>query len=351
MYLLPGIFLALCFLFLIIQIWRRRRIIRKVRSMDSCEKLELLNRLIDPFGFYYDACEDAFVSTLDAWQREFGYRALYDRAARRFHMVFDCQPVYFDYDGHTWLIEFWKGQYGINTGSEVGIYRTAQTVDPSQYAKTRFFSVPDEDMLPMHMTLTQNKTHLFTLHKTHWWLAGFRMGKFCQPGELNLYISLVFPNECMLNSFTEGLYQAGYEPCELHICSHTISFLFSGSRLKENKGIRTRFVQLKNRLAVWLFCRITRPFSCTQDRLLFLYFYLPFAFRRTVELRCPSRRKRRILKRQFNRRGTQRAPERTNCPCRINQPSISENNCRTRSPHPAPACNECRKCPHEEQDS
>ena len=42
--------------------------------------------------------------------------------APRFQMVFDALPVYFDYQKKTWLIEFWKGQYGINTGAEIGIY-------------------------------------------------------------------------------------------------------------------------------------------------------------------------------------------------------------------------------------
>ena len=30
--------------------------------------------------------------------------------------VFMCLPVYFDYGGKTWLMEFWKGGYGITAG-------------------------------------------------------------------------------------------------------------------------------------------------------------------------------------------------------------------------------------------
>ena len=33
-------------------------------------------------------------------------------------MVFETLPVYFDYAGKTWLIQIWKGQYGICTGCE-----------------------------------------------------------------------------------------------------------------------------------------------------------------------------------------------------------------------------------------
>ena len=33
-------------------------------------------------------------------------------------MVFETLPVYFDYAGKTWLIQIWKGQYGICTECE-----------------------------------------------------------------------------------------------------------------------------------------------------------------------------------------------------------------------------------------
>ena len=38
---------------------------------------------------------DFFSSALEAWQRRFGYAALYDKSASHFHMVFNALPVYF----------------------------------------------------------------------------------------------------------------------------------------------------------------------------------------------------------------------------------------------------------------
>lgn len=114
--------------------------------MCDAEKIQLLNELAEPFGFCYVPCEDVFTSREDAWQRKQGYEALYDRAAVGAGMVFDALPIYFDYAGETWLIEFWKGQYGINTGGEVGVYHAGKVVPERYYRIAHFEAVEDQDM-------------------------------------------------------------------------------------------------------------------------------------------------------------------------------------------------------------
>ena len=117
MYLFFGIFFLVLLFFFCLNHWRRKKIIQKVRCMCMKEKCCILDELIAPFGYAYLPAQDIFTSRLDVWQRDFGYCTLYDKAAFRFNMVFDCLPVYFEYDGRTWLLELWKGQYGINTGA------------------------------------------------------------------------------------------------------------------------------------------------------------------------------------------------------------------------------------------
>lgn len=87
----------------------------KVLALTPGERVRLLNELAEPFGFAYLPSEDIFTSRLDAWQRDKGYEAKYDTMAVGAGMVIDAFPVYFNYEGRTWLVEFWKGQYGINT--------------------------------------------------------------------------------------------------------------------------------------------------------------------------------------------------------------------------------------------
>ena len=113
----------------------------------------------------------------------------------------------------------------------------------------------------------------------------------------------------MRNAFVEGLVAAGYDPDSifLSICSTDVSFSFgcSHERWSLLKRIYCCFVQLLNRFYCRLYRFVTRPFTCTYDRLLYLYYYLPFAFRRTI---CPRKfkKQKRIWKKYNSDRRSRR---------------------------------------------
>jgi len=267
--------------------------------MDICQKICLLNELVEPFGYSYLQNQDIMTSQINAWQREFGYCALYDNAAVHFNMVFDCEPVYFDYQNRTWLIEFWKGQYGINTGAEIGIYQADGLLSPEKYDSALFHSVPDDQMLPLSMDLYCRNTHLFSVRQMHWWLTGFRMGTYSKPADLSMRASVSFPNQDMMQSFVQGLQNTGYRRCDFQICGHTVTIHFLEpytSQPRCRRRLAARFAQWKNRIFCKIYCRITRPFTCTPDRVLYLYYFLPFAFRRMFRLK--KYKKRRIRRRK-----------------------------------------------------
>lgn len=292
MYLLSGILLFLYAAFFLHNQQRKKKILQKLCHMDNCEKAILLNDLVKPFGFSYDCQEDIMTSTLDAWQRQFGYCALFDRSAPRFNMIIDCEPICFCFQDQTWLIELWKGQYGINTGAEIGIYQADGMIDPADYEKTLFHSISDSELLSMSMELFCHGKKLFCMHQRHWWLTGFCMGRFSKPKDLTLKCSITFPNRCMLQSFVEALIDTGYEKCELSICDLTVTFCFDTPRTIQPKvcPLLTWWSSLQNRLFCRLYRFITRPFFCTLDQILYLYFYLPAAFRHMLRLkRMPGR--------------------------------------------------------------
>ena len=282
MYILIGALFSICLLFVIIHFYRRKCIIRKICHMEFCDKLELLNDLAAPFGFCYCPAQDIMTSRTNAFQKKFGYCSLYDKSAMQFNMVFDCEPVYFDYDNHTWLLELWKGQYGINLGAEMGIYRADAIVAPEQYARTVFSAVPENEMLPLSMKLNYKGKHLFSIRHTHWWLTGFRMGSYCEPEDLVLEAAVIFPNEEMQKAFAESLCHMGYNECDLNICCNRVSFSFSIPHTRQPRLVH-RIVpavsQWENRVFGNLYKFVTRPFKCTMDRILYLYFFLPAAFR------------------------------------------------------------------------
>ena len=109
---------------LFICIWKIRT--RKFKpSKDKTGQQQQLNQDLKDAGFAYDLKNDLFYSVMDCWQREMGYCRLYDEGSADFNMVMHCEPVCFTYNGKRWMIELWKGQYGITTGAEIGIYNTA----------------------------------------------------------------------------------------------------------------------------------------------------------------------------------------------------------------------------------
>lgn len=302
MYILFGILFAICLIFFVIHFYRRRHIIKKICCMEFCEKLTLLDELAYPFGFTYLPSQDIITSTKDAWQKKFGYRSLYDKSASNFNMVFDCEPVYFEYDNKTWLIEFWKGQYGINIGGEVGIYKADRIIHPSQYDTTLFHGVSENEMFPITMKLNYKGQPLFSIHETHWWLTGFRMGNYCQPNDLTMNVTLTFENEEMRECFIKSMKRLGYSSHDLYICDMDVTFTFSSPRTYQPrvaKRISCRISQWENRILCRLFLFVTRPFVCTMDRILFLYFFLPSAFRHL--LLCKRNRRQKCRKRYFKR--------------------------------------------------
>lgn len=305
MYLFFTIFFVFLLFFVCFNFWRRKKIIKKICSMCMKEKCHLLDELIKPFGYSYVLSQDIFTSRIDAWQRDFGYCALFDKAALHFNMVFDCLPVYFPYRNKTWMIEFWKGQYGINTGAEIGIYHTDTIVPPENYKTTMFDGISDKEMLPCSFMLYDKTGDYIRISDTHWWLTAFLTGRFSNPSDLCMENSITFPNMEMLSAFIEGMYHAGYSPKDFQIYGLRLCFTFCEPQNEEHTlYIRfwSRFSQWKNRIFCKIYLWITRPFCNTEDRILYLYYYLPFAFRKILRLhrfnkRC--HRKKRCMRRKI----------------------------------------------------
>lgn len=284
MYLFFGVLFLVLIVFVCLNFRRKKKIIHKICSMCAEEKCELLNRLIRPFGYSYVSAQDIFTTRRNAWQRGFGYRAIYDKNAIHLNMVFDCLPVYFDYDGKTWLIELWKGQYGICTGCEIGVYHADRILSEKERDSALFRSVGDGGMPRLSLILFHGRRTLARLSAKHWWLTAFLIGHFSNPSELSLHAAIVLPAPAMASAFYEGLVNTGFDPCGITVCGRTVSFTFTKpvSAAGFWRRLREKLVQRMNRLGCRLYLFITRPFCQTVDRLLYLYFYLPFVFRKVL---------------------------------------------------------------------
>lgn len=108
-----------------------------------------------------------------------GYSRLYDELAAPSFMIIDCEPIYFEYNNKRWMIELWKGQYGIMTGFEIGVYYTDGPNLTDENFNWTFYSCADDDnMRKMKSTLTKNSKAIIRRKGLHWWLAGFKPGEF-----------------------------------------------------------------------------------------------------------------------------------------------------------------------------
>lgn len=227
-------FLVLFAALLILAVVHRVRAKKKVLALTPGERVRLLNELAEPFGFAYLPSEDIFTSRLDAWQRDKGYEAKYDTMAVGAGMVIDAFPVYFNYEGRTWLVEFWKGQYGINTGGEVGIYHAKGVIPPHAYHTAHFEAVSDAELPRICNCLDTAEETFYEICARHWWLTGFRMGVYTKPSRLRLATTLIFPEQEMALAFWEGLRKTGKPRSLFRICgrrSQCADEFFGGTRI------------------------------------------------------------------------------------------------------------------------
>lgn len=305
MYLFIGCLLIFVLLFYFFFRFRKKKIHKEICDMTCEEKCDILTSLIEPFGYCYEPSQDVFSTIIDAPQRAFGYTALFDRYASHFNMVFDCLPVYFDYEERTWLIEFWKGQYGINSGCEVGIYKADSLVSSLGRKTALFHSAEDREMLPLSIQLYHHGRQIAHLCRRHWWLTIFRMGSYSEPQDLTMQICITFPNTEMLNAFAQALQEQGKLTFET--CGTQIRILFdrcTSCRLPFLQRLVCRINQWKNRLLCRMFLWVTAPFCSGMDRLLCLYFFLPYIFRRILGGKKRRKCCRKCCRKCRNRRNT-----------------------------------------------
>lgn len=152
-------------------------------------------------GFDYDPVQDVYFTQLDSWQRNFGFNSVYDTAAPMVGMIYSTAKIYFTYDDKDWMMEIWKGQYGITAGGEIGFYNK-----PTDRVMKHFDCVTDEEMLEISFDFYNMDELVFTRGpEKHWWLTGFKFLHVGIPTFITLDMTIEFPNRKMANAFEKGL--------------------------------------------------------------------------------------------------------------------------------------------------
>ena len=152
-------------------------------------------------GFLYSKSEDIFYSVADAWQRNFGYCNEYDKVADKYLNI-DTLKFYFQYNDFTWRIQLWKGDYGISTGCEIGVYYAEGNADDNAF----YDAVKWDDMLEMSSYLKYNNEIMFRRNPVEtWWLTAFRFDGCKDPEKLTMGMTINFKNRTMRDEFINSV--------------------------------------------------------------------------------------------------------------------------------------------------
>ncbi|MGI5902207.1 MAG: DUF4474 domain-containing protein [Desulfitobacteriia bacterium] len=226
------------------------------------------DEIIEIAGYAYDPSQDIFISRLYPWQRNIGYYKLFDTLAPLTGMIFDSEPIYFDYQGERWMIGLWKGQYDLVTGAEIGVYKSLLNFGAASDLYYR--AVSDDELLSLAFTLKKNGQTLFTRKGKHWWLTGFKLGEFSEPSELTMDIEITFPEAGMRDAFVEALRKTGYQDEEITVVGNIVSFTFDEPYTPQpstRNKISDHINQKKNKFLCDEFNRLTGTHTTVPEKI------------------------------------------------------------------------------------
>lgn len=288
MYLFFAIAFLLTFFFSVC--FRSRKITREICRMPREEKDGLLTKLFQSSGYSYRPSKDHFSACFSPdlpADRGFGRRIFPDRITDCPHLFFDHLKVYFVYLEDTWTIEFFKGQYGFAAWGEIGIRQVNGVLHNAVRPDAPFPDADREQPPESSFSLYAGKERLIRLSDGRSRLAGFKTVRFFAPLKLSMQVSLSFPSHPMAMAFSEGLVATGYACDDVCVCDDTVTFTFGAPA-----AVPGIFGRVKKKAALFAghfwyraCCFTTRRLSCLSDKILYLYYDLPFLFYKAVPVR------------------------------------------------------------------
>ena len=156
-------------------------------------------KILEFAGFEYDQEQGIYYSQMEPLQRYFGFNYIYDMMAPIAGMHYDTKRIQFDYAGKDWMIQIWKGQYGITAGAEIGLYNKTDKI-------MQYDCASNDELITMSFDFYNQNEYVFSRGpEKHWWLTGFKVFHAGVPMAIDLDIVLEFPDVQMANAFEQGL--------------------------------------------------------------------------------------------------------------------------------------------------
>lgn len=182
-------------------------------TSETWKPTSTLAKMVYALGFSYDSSQDIIYSRQDGWQSYVGYCDAYDELQPLIFNI-DCESIEFAYNGVDWRFEFWKGQYGIETGGEIGIYKRRSGDVDWKDALGRFYECSTDQQYRMQFYLYHNGSYLFYRpYAETWWQTGFEWGVLTEDPSTELRMScyIDFDEDTGLrDAFVTAMTAAGY---------------------------------------------------------------------------------------------------------------------------------------------
>ncbi len=285
---LAAVFALSVLLIITYGIYQKKKAEKKVSGRSDEEKLKDFKIVLNTVGFDYDLKNDFVFSQKEPWQKKVGYSRFYDEAAGVMNMVIDCEPITFFYHNRYWLIELWKGQYGMAAGAEIGIY-TAEIgrKAPDFFDGTLYTCVDEKDYMDLEFTLYKDGEKLLSREENHWWLTAFKPGVFTEPESLHMKCGIRFPDQEMTQAFLDGMEACGYSLEEINVNKEKVSFFYTEPRNKQpiiRMGYAAKGIQRQNRRNCRLYLRLTKKYDRTIDKVDYIRYRLPRLFRKLTAI-------------------------------------------------------------------
>lgn len=254
---------------------------------DKLRQQRELNADLKETGFAYELKGDYFYSLMNCWQRQVGYCRLYDDAAPLFNIIMDCEPITFSYRGKRWLIELWKGQYGITTGGEIGVYNTTRNdVDTDEFRGTFYENIGNDEMLNLSFVLRRNGKVILKRSAVHWWLTGFKLGQFSDTDMLTMDAKIIFPDQGMKEEFLKALTETGYSKKEYSSGRRSVFIHYTSPHSPQPRSrnkIAAALVQQANSNNCKLYEFTTAKYSQTLDKLEYIKAMAPELYKLFID--------------------------------------------------------------------
>ena len=136
-------------------------------------------------GFTFDPYQTTIINQKPVFQFGLGFNEIYDLFPWVVNVWTDTIRCEFNYGGKDWLVQLWKGGYGLflATGGEIGVYVKSEDQALAHYSA----SLSQSDWLNLRYTIFNRGQELFTRpspyltgdEPPYWWASGYRILSIC----------------------------------------------------------------------------------------------------------------------------------------------------------------------------